>query len=113
MPEVFNVTLLEHAHEDGAVYGSKAVGEPPLMLAFSVREALRQAAAAFGPPGVSVDLASPATPEAVYWAIELARSALPDNTTMPYAAELAPGNGSPGAPALSGDGSVRTSQVTS
>ena len=51
MPEVFNVTLLEKAHEDGAVYGSKAVGEPPLMLAFSVREALRQAAAAFGPAG--------------------------------------------------------------
>ena len=74
MPEVLNVTLLEHAHEDGAVYGSKAVGEPPLMLAFSVREALRQAAAAFGPPGTSVDLASPATPEAVYWAIEAARA---------------------------------------
>jgi xanthine dehydrogenase large subunit len=73
MPEVFNVTLLEHATEDGAVYGSKAVGEPPLMLAFSVREALRQAAAAFGPPGISVDLASPATPEAVYWAVEQAR----------------------------------------
>ena len=51
-------------------YGSKAVGEPPLMLAFSVREALRQAAAAFGPAGTSVDLASPATPEAVYWAVE-------------------------------------------
>ena len=31
------------------MYGSKAVGEPPLMLAFSVREALRQACAAFGP----------------------------------------------------------------
>ena len=44
MPEVFNVTLLENATEEGAVYGSKAVGEPPLMLAFSVREALRQAA---------------------------------------------------------------------
>jgi xanthine dehydrogenase large subunit len=73
MPEVFNVSLLEHAHEDGAVYGSKAVGEPPLMLAFSVREALRQAAAAFGPAGTSVDLASPATPEAVYWAVEQAR----------------------------------------
>ena len=41
MPEVFNVTLLENATEEGAVYGSKAVGEPPLMLAFSVREALR------------------------------------------------------------------------
>ncbi|NEA76197.1 xanthine dehydrogenase molybdopterin binding subunit [Streptomyces sp. SID13588] len=73
MPEEFNVILLENATEEGAVYGSKAVGEPPLMLAFSVREALRQAAAAFGPGGVSVELASPATPEAVFWAIEGAR----------------------------------------
>ena len=53
MPTEFNVALLEHAHEDGAVYGSKAVGEPPLMLAFSVREALREAGAAFGPPGAA------------------------------------------------------------
>ncbi|MFI6144431.1 xanthine dehydrogenase molybdopterin binding subunit [Streptomyces sp. NPDC051109] len=73
MPEEFNVRLLENATEEGAVYGSKAVGEPPLMLAFSVREALRQAAGEFGPCGVSVELASPATPEAVYWAIEAAR----------------------------------------
>ncbi|PJN01520.1 xanthine dehydrogenase molybdopterin binding subunit [Streptomyces sp. CB01201] len=73
MPEEFNVTLLENAPEEGAVYGSKAVGEPPLMLAFSVREALRQAAAAFGPGATSVELASPATPEAVYWAIQPAR----------------------------------------
>jgi xanthine dehydrogenase large subunit len=77
MPAELNVTLLEKAHEDGVVYGSKAVGEPPLMLAFSVREALRQAAAAFGPAGTSVDLASPATPEAVYWALDAARSAAP------------------------------------
>ncbi len=74
MPETFNVTLLPNATEEGAVYGSKAVGEPPLMLAFSVREALRQAAAAFGPEGLSVELASPATPEAVFWAIEQARA---------------------------------------
>jgi xanthine dehydrogenase large subunit len=74
MPETFNVTLLENATEEGAVFGSKAVGEPPLMLAFSVREALRQAAAAFGPAGRSVELASPATPEAVFWALESARS---------------------------------------
>ncbi|WP_404393011.1 xanthine dehydrogenase molybdopterin binding subunit [Humibacillus xanthopallidus] len=79
MPEVFNVSLLEHAHEDGAVYGSKAVGEPPLMLAFSVREALRQAAAAFGPDRAAVDLAIPATPEAVWWAIESARSQSSDD----------------------------------
>jgi xanthine dehydrogenase large subunit len=73
MPEDFRVAMLEQAHEEGAVYGSKAVGEPPLMLAFSVREALRQACAAFGPPGTSVELSSPATPEAVYWALETAR----------------------------------------
>ncbi|KQZ67513.1 xanthine dehydrogenase molybdopterin binding subunit [Nocardioides sp. Root151] len=89
MPEVFNVKLLEKAHEDGAVYGSKAVGEPPLMLAFSVREALRQAAAAFGPAGTSVELASPATPEAVYWALESARSSLPADPASDPARDVA------------------------
>jgi xanthine dehydrogenase large subunit len=84
MPEEFHVTLLQHAHEEGVVYGSKAVGEPPLMLAFSVREALREAAAAFGERGTSVDLGCPSTPEAVFWAIEQARN------SSPYAAELAP-----------------------
>ncbi|HWJ09469.1 MAG TPA: xanthine dehydrogenase molybdopterin binding subunit [Nocardioides sp.] len=84
MPEVLRVTLLEKAHEEGAVYGSKAVGEPPLMLAFSVREALREAAAAFGPVGTSVELASPATPEAVFWALDRARTlATPDVEAEP------------------------------
>jgi xanthine dehydrogenase large subunit len=58
------------------VYGSKAVGEPPLMQAFSVREALRNAVGAFGPAGWSVDLGCPSTPEAVYWAIRAAQSAV-------------------------------------
>jgi xanthine dehydrogenase large subunit len=53
------------------------VGEPPLMLAFSVREALREAVGAFGAPGHGVELASPATPEAVFWAIEDVRRAEP------------------------------------
>jgi xanthine dehydrogenase large subunit len=75
MPEEWHVSLLREAHEDGAVYGSKAVGEPPLMQAFSVREAIRAAVAAFGPDGTSVELPSPATPEAVFWAIERARAA--------------------------------------
>ncbi|MFF9094173.1 xanthine dehydrogenase molybdopterin binding subunit [Streptomyces sp. NPDC014802] len=85
MPEEFHVTLLQNATEEGAIYGSKAVGEPPLMLAFSVREALRQAAAAFGPDGVSVELASPATPEAVYWAIQAARRGDDRPDSRPYA----------------------------
>jgi xanthine dehydrogenase large subunit len=75
MPPEFHVHLFERATESGVVYGSKAVGEPPLMEAFSVREALRQAVAAFGPAGWSVDLGCPSTPEAVYWALQAARDA--------------------------------------
>jgi xanthine dehydrogenase large subunit len=96
MPGQLNVELLERAHEDGAIYGSKAVGEPPLMLAFSVREALRQAAAAFGPPGTSVDLASPATPEAVYWALEQARRTPTDDHLRRGLPGLVPDQPDPG-----------------
>jgi xanthine dehydrogenase large subunit len=72
MPEVFNVAFLERAAEPGVIYGSKAVGEPPLMLAISVREAIRDAIAAFGAGG-PVSLESPATPERVFFAVERAR----------------------------------------
>ncbi|KXP09512.1 xanthine dehydrogenase [Tsukamurella pulmonis] len=99
MPPDFRVSLLDKAHEDGAVYGSKAVGEPPLMLAFSVREALRQAAAAFGPPGTALELASPATPEAVYWAIEAAREAGPERDGHRRTSVPATGTAAPAAPA--------------
>jgi xanthine dehydrogenase large subunit len=71
LPEIFEVSFLERATEPGVVMGSKAVGEPPLMLAISVREALRDAIAAFGAGGI-VELDSPATPERVYWAIQRA-----------------------------------------
>jgi xanthine dehydrogenase large subunit len=73
MPETFNVAFLERAAEPGVVFGSKAVGEPPLMLAISVREAIRDAVAAFGAGGV-VELDSPATPERIYFAVEKARA---------------------------------------
>jgi xanthine dehydrogenase large subunit len=71
-PTIFHVDLLQRASEPDVVYGSKAVGEPPLMLAISVREALREAAAAFGEGGIT-ELSCPATPEAVFRAIESAR----------------------------------------
>ena len=72
VPEVFNVNFMERATEPGVIFGSKAVGEPPLMLALSVREAIKDAIADFGAGGI-VELASPATPERVYWAVERAR----------------------------------------
>jgi xanthine dehydrogenase molybdopterin-binding subunit B len=40
------------------------------MLAFSVREAIRDAIAAFGAPGGMIDLPCPATHEAIYLAIQ-------------------------------------------
>jgi xanthine dehydrogenase molybdopterin-binding subunit B len=51
------------------IYGSKAVGEPPLMLAISVREALRDAIAAFGEATGPIELPSPATAEAIFMAV--------------------------------------------
>lgn len=73
IPEHFEVRLLARAAQDGVIYGSKAVGEPPFMLAMSVREALRAAVAAFGTGG-EVVLASPATPEAILAAVEAVRA---------------------------------------
>jgi xanthine dehydrogenase molybdopterin-binding subunit B len=69
MPRIFNVEVLKNAAQKDVVYGSKAVGEPPFMLAISVREAIRDAIAAFGPSGGPVLLASPATCEAIFMAI--------------------------------------------
>jgi xanthine dehydrogenase molybdopterin-binding subunit B len=68
-PVEFNVTLMPKAAQPGTIHGSKAVGEPPLMLAFCVREAIRDAVASFGGDG-EVALASPATGEAIFTAIQ-------------------------------------------
>jgi xanthine dehydrogenase large subunit len=73
-PEDFRVALLERAPQDSTIHGSKAVGEPPFMLAIGAVTALRHAIGAFGPPRTEVQLASPATPEAILRAVEAARS---------------------------------------
>jgi xanthine dehydrogenase large subunit len=78
---VFHVEFLERAAEPGVVMGSKAVGEPPLMLAISVREAIRDAAAAFGSGG-PLTFASPATPERVFFAVQAARAAKETETVQ-------------------------------
>ncbi len=69
VPVDFRVAFLRDAAQAGVVGGSKAVGEPPLMLAISAREAIRDAVAAFGGSG-PVELASPATGEAIWHAIQ-------------------------------------------
>jgi xanthine dehydrogenase large subunit len=77
LPEVFVVNTLERATQPEVVLGSKAVGEPPLMLAISVREAIRDAVAAFGHGPTPVTFSSPATPERVFFAVAQARAVRP------------------------------------
>ena len=72
-PIDFRVTLLPDAAQQNTIHGSKAVGEPPLMLAIAVREALRDAVASFAPNAKEIALASPATHEAIYAAITRVR----------------------------------------
>ena len=69
-PFEMHVELLPAASQPGVIHGSKAVGEPPLMLAISVREAIRDAIGAFGTKGGIVELPSPATHEAIYHSIQ-------------------------------------------
>jgi len=69
-PLEFNVQFLKNATQKNTIHGSKAVGEPPLMLAISVREAIRDAVAAFGSSKGEVALATPATCEAIWMAIQ-------------------------------------------
>ncbi len=68
VPRDFRVGLLPKAPQPGVIHGSKAVGEPPFMLALGVVTALRDAIAAFG--AGPVELGLPATPEAILRAVQ-------------------------------------------
>jgi len=72
IPEHFKVDLWPEPNREDNVFGSKAVGEPPFMLAVSVYEALK-AAAAVGRgvhvQGTVVKLTAPATAENVLKAL--------------------------------------------
>jgi xanthine dehydrogenase large subunit len=68
VPKHFEIELWHEANPEDNVFGSKAVGEPPFMLAISVWEALRDAASA-ARGGGPVRMAAPATAENVLKAI--------------------------------------------
>ena len=68
-PDASRVDFLHIPNVEESIYRSKAVGEPPLMLALSVFHAVRDACAACGPSRCRPDLTAPATPEAVLRAI--------------------------------------------
>jgi xanthine dehydrogenase large subunit len=66
--------LFSGRNKEDAIYRSKAVGEPPLMLGISVLHALRDAIAACGDGWAVPRLDTPATPERVLMAIETLRA---------------------------------------
>ena len=69
VPAHFFVQLWPEPNREDNVGGSKAVGEPPLMLAISVWEALRDAVAGARGDGRPVRMRAPATPENVLAAL--------------------------------------------
>ena len=69
-PAHFKVALWYAPNSEDNVHGSKAVGEPPFMLAISVFEALRDAIAQARNDGQPITLDAPATPEQVLKALK-------------------------------------------
>jgi len=70
-PDVFNVTIRPNGrNREASIYRSKAVGEPPLMLAIAVFYAIKDAIASVGDGRCRPRLNALATPEAILMALE-------------------------------------------
>ncbi len=74
-PADFRVRLFEGDNRHDSIHRSKAVGEPPLLLPFSVFFALRDAVSAAGGHHADPPLTAPATPEALLRAITAVQQA--------------------------------------
>jgi xanthine dehydrogenase large subunit len=74
-PADFRVALFDNQNAADTIYRSKAAGEPPLLLAFSVFFALRDAVASVGGHRHAPPLQAPATAEALIDALTAVRKA--------------------------------------
>jgi len=74
-PPVFNVRLFEGQNFEDSIHRSKAVGEPPLLLPFSVFFAIRDAVSAAGGHRVDPPLKAPATSESILRALTAVQAA--------------------------------------
>ncbi|MES2161931.1 MAG: xanthine dehydrogenase molybdopterin binding subunit [Pseudomonadota bacterium] len=68
-PEDFRVRLFDNGNVEDSIHRSKAVGEPPLLLPFSVFFAIRDAISAVGGHRVNPPLNAPATSEEILRAV--------------------------------------------
>ncbi|HZV64090.1 MAG TPA: xanthine dehydrogenase molybdopterin binding subunit, partial [Telluria sp.] len=75
-PEDFRVRLFENRNVEDSIHRSKAVGEPPLLLPFSVFFAIRDAVSAVGGHKVHPPLNAPATSEEILKAITAVEAAV-------------------------------------
>lgn len=76
VPPIFNVQLAEWSvNREPTIGRSKAVGEPPFMLAISVVEALSMAVASVADYAIAPQLDTPVTPERVLMGVERLRKA--------------------------------------
>jgi len=73
-PADFRVKLFENRNVENSIHRSKAVGEPPLLLPFSVFFAIRDAVSAVGDHKVNPPLNAPATSEEILRAIAAVES---------------------------------------
>jgi xanthine dehydrogenase large subunit len=74
VPPHFEIVFFGEPNREETIHRSKAVGEPPLMLALSAFHALRDAIASVAGHRIVPRLAAPATPERVLAAIDDART---------------------------------------
>ncbi|MDB5785829.1 xanthine dehydrogenase molybdopterin binding subunit [Caballeronia mineralivorans] len=71
IPAAMNVALYDNQNVEPTVFRSKAVGEPPLLLSFSVLLAIRAAIASAAPDSADAPaLRAPATPESILNALD-------------------------------------------
>ncbi|QYD69767.1 xanthine dehydrogenase molybdopterin binding subunit [Paraburkholderia edwinii] len=74
MPPDFRVSLFKNRNAEDSIHRSKAVGEPPLLLPFSVFFAIRDAVASVADYQVNPPLNAPATGEAILKAVGAVRA---------------------------------------
>lgn len=73
-PDAFHTELFDNQNVEETIMRSKAVGEPPLLLPFSVFFAIRGAIASIANNRFSPPLRAPATPEAILDAVQAVRA---------------------------------------
>jgi xanthine dehydrogenase large subunit len=82
-PAQFTTRLFQRPNVQDSIHRSKAVGEPPLLLPFSVFFAIRDAVSAVGGHRVDPPLQAPATSEAILRAVTAVQGAA--SSVMPHA----------------------------